>query len=322
MSRLLSAVLASCGLVLSCPILAADDTAAYLPDLPALKDVAPETIVTVNGTTIPRENLAALAILLDRDRILDTLINVEVIRQEAQRRGVTVTPAEIEAAAMKAAVNELDTDAQRRGVKSQADLVARGVMTADEAAAQRKRLAPWYRPMAAFSLVVDKLMLLDLKITDDDLRAEFDRQYGPRARLLQVVLRTRDEAEDVVNRLNAGADFGQLARDLSIDRVSGAKGGELPAQPRGSPLGDAALALKPGQIAPIVQTANGYHVVKVLELQPGDSKKRLDDVREVLRQEVTTRLLAERRTTWMRELRAKAVIRPSTDIVGAKPHAN
>ncbi len=292
--------------------------APSVPALPALKDVAPEVIVTVNGTPVSRESLAALAILLDRDRLLDALITVEVVRQEAVRRGVGVTAAEIEAESQRATAEELDAAAQRLGAKSQADLVARGKMSVEEAAAERARLAAWYRPMAAFNLLTEKLMRQDLKVGDDDVRAEFDRQYGPRARVQQIVLRTRTEAEETLNRLNAGADFAQLARDLSLDRVSARAGGELPPQPRGSPLGDAAFALKPGQISPVLQTPDGFHLIKVLELIPGENRN-FDELRETLRRDVTARLLRERRPFWLRELRAKSIIRPSADISGVAP---
>jgi foldase protein PrsA len=293
-----------------------------VPPLPTLKDVAPETVVVVNGTPVSRESLAALAVLLNRDMVLDTLITAEVVRQEAVRRGLTLTPEEIDAAALKATSEELDAYAQRMGGKSLADLVARGKVTAERAAAERVRLAAWYRPMVTHDLMVDKMVLQDLTVTEADVRGEFERQYGPRARVQQIVLRTREEAEEALNRINAGADFAQLARDVSIDRVSGAKGGVLPPQPaRGSPLGEAAFALRPGQIAPIVQTPNGFHVVKVIELIPAD-KKSFEDVREALRQDVTARLLRERRAGWKRELRAKSTILPSLDVTGAKPNAN
>lgn len=316
-------LLATGGLCLAGVVSAAEDAAApRVPAFPTLNDVAPATIVTVNGTPVTRESLAALAILLDRDRLLDAVITVEVVRQEAAKRGVGITPAEVDAAALRATTEELDAAARRLGLKNQADAVARGKMTAEEAAAERVRLSAWYRPMAAFNLITEKLMLLDFKITDDDVRAEFDRQYGPRVRVRQIVLRSREDAEDALNRLNAGADFAQLARDLSVDRVSGAKGGEMPLLPRSTPLlSKAAMALKPGQIAPIAQIGDSFHVVKVVELVP-EEKKDFNEVRETLLREVIARLVSERRPGWIRELRARYTIRPSTDVTGAKPNEN
>ena len=87
------------------------------------------------------------------------------------------------------------------------------------------------------------------------MRAEFDRRYGPKAKVLQIVLRSEADAEDVIKKLNLGADFVEMARDVSVDNVSRRKGGEIPPLGRGSPLGDAAFKLKPGQFSDAGQDA-------------------------------------------------------------------
>ena len=61
------------------------------------------------------------------------------------------------------------------------------------------------------------------------------------------------------------ANFADLARKNSQDPQSGAKGGSLGVFPRGAmvaPFEQALLALKPGEISPVVETQYGYHIIR------------------------------------------------------------
>ncbi len=84
-------------------------------------------------------------------------------------------------------------------------------------------------------------------------------------------------AEEVRNRAVAGDDFGFLAQQNSVDRVTGELGGDLGFFGQGALLVPeveaAALALQPGEISDViaVPNANGtttYYIVQVTERDP------------------------------------------------------
>jgi hypothetical protein len=85
-------------------------------------------------------------------------------------------------------------------------------------------------------------------------------------------------AEQVRAQAAGGADFAGLARRYSED-TSKDQGGDLGFFGRGrmvKPFEDAAFALQPGQISPVVESPFGYHVIKVEEkrVQPiGEQKE-------------------------------------------------
>ena len=86
-----------------------------------------------------------------------------------------------------------------------------------------------------------------------------------------ILVASEDQAKDVLQQLQNGADFTQLAAQLSTDPGSKDKGGDLGWFPRGimdKRFEDAAFALQPGQLTHVVHGANGYHVIQVLERDP------------------------------------------------------
>jgi peptidyl-prolyl cis-trans isomerase D len=159
-------------------------------------------------------------------------------------------------------------------------------------------------------LLVDRRELQDsLSIEDDAVQAyydenpdEFNREEQIRARhiLLQVNdQRTADEAraqlEAARRRIEGGADFGDLATELSDDPGSKTRGGDLGLFGRGDmvePFDQAAFAAQPGEVVGPVETDFGFHLIEVLEKREGGSIEFV-----VAEEGIRGRLLAERAQT-------------------------
>jgi parvulin-like peptidyl-prolyl isomerase len=80
-------------------------------------------------------------------------------------------------------------------------------------------------------------------------------------------VKTEKEAQTVVERLNKGEKFSNVAKEVSIC-PSRKNGGDLGTFTRGKMVKEfeqAAFALEKGQTSPIVKTQFGYHIVKRLE---------------------------------------------------------
>ncbi len=83
----------------------------------------------------------------------------------------------------------------------------------------------------------------------------------------EAKLEKRARAEMVLNMVNDGADFAEMARQYS-EGPSRDRGGNLGTFGRGQMIKefeDAAFALKPGEISGIVETSFGYHIIKSAE---------------------------------------------------------
>lgn len=77
-----------------------------------------------------------------------------------------------------------------------------------------------------------------------------------------------DLATDILNQINDGADFGELAKKHSDDPGSGFKGGDLGYAPRGTfvpEFEEAAYNLDEGEVSDPVETEFGYHIIKMVD---------------------------------------------------------
>ncbi|HUO42701.1 MAG TPA: peptidylprolyl isomerase [Methylomirabilota bacterium] len=82
-----------------------------------------------------------------------------------------------------------------------------------------------------------------------------------------ILVKTEKDAQLVLNRLNAGEKFANIASEVSLC-PSRKRGGDLGTFGRGRMVKEfeqAAFVLQKGQISPIVRTKFGYHIVKRLE---------------------------------------------------------
>ncbi len=82
-----------------------------------------------------------------------------------------------------------------------------------------------------------------------------------------ILVKTEKEAQAVMQRLQRGEKFTNIAKEMSLC-PSGKRGGDLGAFGRGKMVREfeqAAFTLQKGQISPIVKTKFGYHILRRLE---------------------------------------------------------
>ncbi|HEX6794668.1 MAG TPA: peptidylprolyl isomerase [Casimicrobiaceae bacterium] len=145
-------------------------------------------------------------------------------------------------------------------------------------------------------------------IPDADLHKEYDAiksQIGDKEyNVRHILVKTEDQAKEIITELQKGAKFDELAKARSEDPGSKDKGGELGWNAPANfvkPFGDAMKATPKGKFTPQpVQTQFGWHVIEV------------DDVRdakvpsfEEVKPQLTQRLQAQWLDKYFKELRAK-----------------
>lgn len=82
-----------------------------------------------------------------------------------------------------------------------------------------------------------------------------------------ILVKTETEARALLERLNKGEKFANIAREVSLC-PSGKRGGDLGTFGRGMMVKEfetAAFTLQKGKVSPITKTKFGYHIIKRLE---------------------------------------------------------
>jgi len=272
------------------------------PNAPASQPVqplpsAPDAAAIVNGVPIPLDayqrqidqyqaalvqqglNLnspeAQAQITQLRQLILDNLIDDELIAQEAARQGVSVSDAELDAA-----MQQLVEAAGGQAAFEQT-LAAAG-QTVDDA----RRL--------------QRTQMLNNLMRDRVLQSVGSQSEQVHAR--HILVDAPATAEALLAQIQNGADFGEVAKQSSMDALTKPNGGDLGWFPRGvlvsREVEDAAFALQPGQVSPVIQSEFGYHLVQTLERDPA---RQVDP-------DTLLRLQQQAIEQWLNKLRAAAQV--------------
>jgi len=148
----------------------------------------------------------------------------------------------------------------------------------------------------SYVLLDAKYLQAAVEITEQDVRDYYDQhldQYrtAERRQVAHILIADKDpaaaqkRAETLLTELKAGADFAKLATANSSDKLSARKGGQLDWFEQGvmDPEFDkAAFALaKTGELSSVVKSQFGYHIIKLLGVQP-ETVKPFEQVKQVV----------------------------------------
>lgn len=109
-------------------------------------------------------------------------------------------------------------------------------------------------------------------LTDADLKKTYEevkKQYDPNEiKVRHILVKTEQEAKDIIKSLNAGGDFAAIAKEKSLDQGTAAQGGEIPfTNIRRTAIpgfAETAMALNKGSLLPVpFHSALGYHVIQL-----------------------------------------------------------
>lgn len=229
---------------------------------PKLRGQMPNVAATVNGNPITLAQLSEECLLRNGKQVIEGEINRLILQQELQRRGKSVTQADIDEEIARAADaygylkpdGSPDVDAWLKAV-TETDRVTVDLYVRD---------AVW--PSVALKLLVRE----KIEVTKEDLDKGFAANYGERVEVLAIVLGNQRQANTVweMARNNPSEQFfGDLAHQYSIEPVSRSNLGKVPPIRRygGQPVvEEEAFRLKPGELSGILAVGDRYIILKCL----------------------------------------------------------
>jgi len=252
-----------------------------------------------------------------KNNVLEQMIDQELVMQEAQRLKLMPTDKEIEdeLAGIK---KQLGTEGEYKKF-----LAANGV--------NEPKLKDMIKQQQAFVKLQEKITAEVPEPSEKEIKDYYEsnkEQFSqPEQRQVSHILigtadnsngKNRSEADakvlalQVVDKLNSGAEFGELAKEYSDDPGSKDNGGQYPPFSRGSgfvsEFENAAFDLNQGGLTTEpVRTQFGYHIIRLDDLIPAIQMD-LDEVKDSISASLMEKAVMDKMNSYMEDLREKADI--------------
>lgn len=143
-----------------------------------------------------------------------------------------------------------------------------------------------YTKYLKLNLLQEEALIENVEATEEEIQAKYDAQKTE-VNARHILVEDEATANEVKQKLEAGGDFAELAKEYSTEPQAQTSGGDLGWFGKGQMVPEfeeAAFALEPGVISDPVQTSFGFHIIEVIEKR--EIEKSYEDMKEELAREV------------------------------------
>jgi hypothetical protein len=246
---------------------------------------AGEIVAVVNGEPILRADFSRSLVRTLGPAAVETFVDWMLVEQEARRRGVSVTDAEL--AARKELEVALRMRALAENVRVGPDeyrltLEGRGTDMASVRAAVEAGVSD---NALRVVLLAEKMLAPRLDLSEKALHAYYERTRGQRCMAAHVVLRGKRQAQELLNALEQRpALWSRAVLDYSLDRESVPHEGKIVPVPVTCELGKALAVMQPGEMK-LYEEGDLWHVLRLIKQIPA-APEGFDEAKDRLRAEL------------------------------------
>jgi peptidyl-prolyl cis-trans isomerase SurA len=218
-----------------------------------------------------------------RTQVLERLIVTRVQTQRAQQAGIRVDDRELNevlagiAQQNKMTLAEFAVAVRKEGM----DYLALREQIRDEVIVQRLRAREIEHRVLVTDQDINLFLANQAQLDKSEYRVSHILVAVPDGAPTQERAKAKAKAEGVLKRLQAGEDFAQIAIANS-DGQQALQGGDLDWR-AGTNLPElfatAVQTLKKGEIAPLLENASGFHIVKLVDVRGGQERKTIAETR-------------------------------------------
>ncbi len=179
-----------------------------------------------------------------------------------------------------------------------------------------------FKKMTLVALSLKKEVDDKVRVDDSEVQAFFKENedkftIGTEIRASHILVKTEDEAKNILAKLNKGESFESLARSFSADKTSAEKGGDLGYFGRGRMVPEferAALGLKPGETSNPVKTRFGFHIIKLIDVKKGDPAS-FEQSKEAIKRDLINKKRKQLFDAYVERLKANTDISRNDDVL-------
>jgi len=250
-----------------------------------------------------------------RKEILRQMIHEKLTAQEVARLKIKVSDAEVEEA-LEAIQKSNNVDRQQLE-----SMLRQEGRTLDD-------FKKTIRQDLERARLIERVLKSKTVITDEQVRAAVSQHVRSpeEERHLAVIFlpapsapearqTVRRKAQDILARIRNGESFADLARAYSQGpgAQQGGDIGTIKAKDMAPGLEQATRDLQPGQVSEVLESSNGFYVVKLLDVKRPDPGALDDRVKEKVRRELFQMEVNKKYDQWIRDLEAKSFIQVHLD---------
>lgn len=142
-----------------------------------------------------------------------------------------------------------------------------------------KHMVQRYENQVLINEFTKKVIIPEIKITEEDMEEYYynnkETYLKPaQFKIQQITLKTAEEAQDILENLENGANFAWLAKTKSIDSYAeeGGVAGWTTKDPLPGSVSNIIESLKPGDISAILEVDSDYRIIRLMEKVEGEVK--------------------------------------------------
>jgi peptidyl-prolyl cis-trans isomerase C len=140
--------------------------------------------------------------------------------------------------------------------------------------------------------LLERTFLERVQITEEDINSYYEKNKDlfqvdqDEVRVLQILTKTQTEANVVLQEIRLGKSFEEAAKEHSIDifRNRGGDMGFIRKEDTIPEVTRVAFHLSENAISPVFQTAQGYHIVKMIKRRAKGETKEVGEVHDIIAQ--------------------------------------
>lgn len=257
-----------------------------------------EVVAMVNDVKITKEEFYDYMVEQNGEEVLEALILEKMLELEVEANNIEVTEDEID-------VEYAEMAEAYGGVEGLQSTLQMYGYTEDSI---RKNLK--------LNLSIEKLMEPLINVTDDEIALYFaenkdDFDVSEQVKASHILVATIEEANDVLEKLNSGESFEDLAKEFSLDTSNAANGGDLGYFGKGAmvqPFEDVAFRLAVGEVSEPVETTFGYHIIKIFDKKAAEEAT-LEGSKETITEVLKETKMTEAYQTWYSEVKGKYTVK-------------
>lgn len=235
-------------------------------------------------------------------KILESLIDQTLTQHEAKKYNIDVAEAEVDMAIENVKkIKSLSKEALEKAI------IQEGLTLEEYRGSIKKQILQ--------SRLINYAVKSKVVVTEAEIRQQYEKnaeKYSANRKfhLKNILLKDKSQVDEIKNKLGQNKDFSGLAKQYSV-APNASDGGDLGAFDISSfseNIKNSIAPLKKGEYTDAIQTAQGYQIFYVADIEQGTGKT-FDQARAEIQQSLYDNQVKEKFETWLGSLKKKAHIK-------------